>query len=168
MFRVPFGIRRLAVLLTLALFSLPSTFAQETTAGLQGSVKDSSGALVANATVEITSPALIGSKKLQSDAAGGYRFAALPPGDYNITVTAAGFRTYRRIALPLSAGRLPTVDIILEVGTVAEVIEVSGTAENIDVTQSKVAVTVSQQVINNLPKGRSRRPLRTDAGRPLR
>ena len=48
----------------IALMVSPSVFAQETTAGLQGTVKDPSGASVANATVEVTGSSLIGTKKV--------------------------------------------------------------------------------------------------------
>jgi hypothetical protein len=139
----------------IVLLLLPGAFAQETTAGVQGVVKDSSGAVIAKATVEIASPAMIGTRKVQTDGAGNYRFAALPPGAYTMTVTATGFRTYRAAGIDLSAGRLPNIDVTLEVGTVAETIEVSEVATTIDTTQSKVAVTVQQQVLQNIPKGRS-------------
>src|SRR5690349_4299439 len=102
--------------------SLP---AQETTAGVQGTVKDSSGGRVANATVEVTSPNLLGERKVQTDSAGAYRFSALPPGDYALTVTAKGFAQFRQPALKLDVGRLPTIDITLQVGAVNQVVEVS-------------------------------------------
>src|SRR5881628_2940534 len=60
-------------------------FAQETTTGFQGTVKDSTGGVIANATAEVSGPALIGSRKVQTDATGIYRFAALPPGVYTLT-----------------------------------------------------------------------------------
>src|SRR6266436_9818215 len=78
----------LAMLVPLAIF------AQETTAGIQGTVKDPSGAILNKATVEVTSPALIGTKKSDTDQ-GYYRFVNLPPGSYTLTVTAPGFRTYK-------------------------------------------------------------------------
>ncbi len=137
------------------LLLLPMSFAQETTAGIQGMVKDPSGAVVGNATVEVTSPALIGSKKVQTDSAGAYRVTGLPPGTYTLTVTAPNFRSYKQTGIELSAGRLPSIDVQLQVGTVAETIEVSGAAPIVDVTQSKVAVTVSEDVLQNIPKGRS-------------
>ena len=56
-------------------------FAQETTGGLQGTVKDATGAVVANAHVEVTAANLVGSKISNTDSAGYYRFANLPPGD---------------------------------------------------------------------------------------
>ncbi|MBZ5723847.1 MAG: TonB-dependent receptor [Acidobacteriia bacterium] len=150
----PKGILSLAVLI--ALLVLPCAFAQETTAGFQGVVKDPSGASVANATVEVSGPALIGTRKQQTDDAGNYRFAALAPGEYTLTVSAAGFRTYKQSGIDLSVGRLPSIDVHLEVGVVAETVEVSGTAPMVDTTQSKVAITVTHEVLSNIPNaGRS-------------
>lgn len=144
----------LLVAVIMAILFVPA-FAQETTAGLQGTVKDPSGAVVTNATVEIAGSALIGSRKATTDAAGLYRFAALPPGTYNVTASAAGFRTIKLPNIELSVGRLPIIDIRLEVGAVAETVEVTGSATTVDVTQSKVAVNVTKEEIANLPKGRS-------------
>ena len=89
----------------MALMVSPSVFAQETTAGLQGVVRDPSGASVANATVELTGSSLIGTKKVQTDDLGTYRFAALPSGRYALTVTVPGFRTYKQVAIDLVVGR---------------------------------------------------------------
>ena len=125
-----------------ALFILPCAFSQETTAGVQGAIKDASGGAVAKANVEISGPALIGIRRVQSDDAGAYRFAALPPGEYTLTVTASGFRTARQANIDLTVGRFPVVDVKLQVGVVAETVEVSSEASMVDPTQSKVAVTV--------------------------
>src|SRR5437016_1591452 len=80
------------ILLT-ALLLLPCAFAQETTAGVQGIVKDATGGVLPNASVEVTGPALIGTRKVQTDDGGNYRIAALPPGAYTMTISAKGFRT---------------------------------------------------------------------------
>ena len=149
--------RALAVVLCclLALTLLPSMFAQEVTAGIQGVVKDPSGAMVSKATVEVSGPALIGTRKGETDTGGAYFFSHLPPGDYTITVSAAGFRTYKQSGLTLTTGSMPTVDIQLQVGTVSETVEVTGAAPLVDVTQSKVSVTVERDQLNALPQGRS-------------
>ena len=144
----------LLVLVVVAV-SIPATFAQETTTGVQGYVRDQTGAVFSNAKVEISSPSLIGTRKAETDSTGFYRFVTLPPGDYTLTVTAPGFRPSRRANLALEVGRLPNVDIQLEVGTASEVIEVSGAAPIVDLTQSKVAVTVDHDQIDNMPKGPS-------------
>jgi hypothetical protein len=93
-----------------------SGIAQETTAGLQGTVKDPSGAVVTNAQVVITASTLVGDKQTKTDGSGYYRFANLPPGTYNITVTAKGFATSKREGLILEVGHLPSVDFSLAVG----------------------------------------------------
>src|ERR1700680_5345317 len=95
--------------LAAALCLLASTqmFAQETTGALQGTVKDPSGAVVANAQVVATSNTLVGNKTTNTDASGYYRFANLPPGSYVITVTAKGFRTSKREGLILEVCPLP-------------------------------------------------------------
>jgi hypothetical protein len=144
----------LALALIAVLIGVPAS-AQETTAGIQGTVRDATGGSVAGATVEVASPNLIGTRKVETDEAGSYRIAALPPGTYTMTVTAKGFRTSRQGGIDLTVGRMPSLDVKLEVGAVAETVEVTGEAPLVDLTQSKVAVTVQHEVIDNLPKGRS-------------
>ena len=144
----------LLVLLAVAIL-VPSALAQETTGGIKGYVKDTSGGAVPKAEVELTSSALITPKKAVADNAGYFYFSLLPPGTYTVTVTATHFRTYKQTEIPLSVGALPTLDITLEIGTMSEIVEVTGKAPNIDVTTSKVAVAITESDIENLPRGRS-------------
>ncbi len=155
MYRTQVGKRLLLPAVLIALLLLPSAFAQETTAGFHGTIKDPSGAVITNANVEISSPAMIGTRATVTGATGQYRFAALPPGEYTMTVTATGFRTYKQTAINLAAGRLPLIDVQLQVGVVAETVEVTSEAVMLDSTQSKVAVTVPQYLLQIIPKGRS-------------
>src|ERR1700675_3976794 len=140
-----------------ALFIITSSlvFAQETTAGLQGTIKDTTGAVVGGAHVEVTAANLVGNKAQDTDTAGYYRFANLPPGDYTITVTGKGFKTAKRGGVVLEVGHLPSVDITLEVGAAAEVVEVSGAAPVIDVTTETTQTNITQDVVDNVPHGRS-------------
>lgn len=86
-----FGV--VAVCLFSILFLVSSLFAQETTGGLQGTVKDPSGAVVSNAAIELTGTSLVGKKTLTTDSSGYYRFANLPPSTYTITVKASRLRS---------------------------------------------------------------------------
>ena len=147
--------RQLIAVLALVVCLAGIGLAQETTAGFVGTVKDPSGAVIANAAIEVSGPALIGTRRVQTDSVGNYRFAALPPGQYTMTVSSPGFRNYRQTGIDLRVGRLPSIDVQLEVGAVAETVEVSGTPTMVDLTQSKVAVTVPSQVMDIIPKGRS-------------
>lgn len=130
-------------------------FAQETTGGLQGTVKDATGAVVGGAHVVIRSPALIGDKALDSETTGYYRFANLPPGVYSIEVTAKGFKSVKREGLLIEIGHLPSVDITLEVGATSEVVEVSGAAPVIDTTTTTNSTNLTTDVLQNAPKGYS-------------
>ncbi len=145
--------------------TVPSASAQqsETTGGLQGYVKDKSGGAIVKAEVELTSPALLGKKTAETDGAGFFHFALLPPGEYTTTITMQSFRTYKRTGIRLEVGKLPTLEIVMEVGAVSEVIEVKADTVVVDTTTSKVAVTITQDVIQNIPKGRSYQSLITMA-----
>jgi hypothetical protein len=130
-------------------------FAQETTGGLQGTVKDATGAVVGGAKVEVTAPTLVGSKSQNTDSAGYYRFANLPPGTYTISVVAKGFKTVKREGLVLEVGHLPTVDLQVEIGAAAEVVEVTGAPPLIDVTTTMTQTNITQDVVQEVPHGRS-------------
>jgi len=154
--RLSTGIRRLLPVLIqtfVLLLFVGSVFAQETTGGLQGTVKDPSGAVVPNAQVVATSNILVGNKTTNTDSNGYYRFANLPPGSYVLTVTAKGFRTSKREGLIIEVGHLPTVDLTLEVGGTETVVEVSGATPAIDVTQNTTQTNITEDVVQMSPMG---------------
>jgi Carboxypeptidase regulatory-like domain len=129
--------------------------AQETTGGFAGTVKDSTGAVVRDAHVEVTGAALEGNKSLNTDSTGTYHFANLPPGVYTIMVTAKGFKVTKREGLNLEVGHLPTVDLTLEIGAAAEIVEVSGQAPVIDVTTNTNQTNLTSEALQEQPHGYS-------------
>src|SRR5438046_8545509 len=92
---------------------VPAAYSQETTGGIKGYVKDKSAATVAKAEVELSGSALLASRKGLTDTSGYFYFQLLPPGDYTLTVSSAGFRTYKQTGIPLETGKLPTLEIVL-------------------------------------------------------
>jgi Carboxypeptidase regulatory-like domain len=145
----------LAKVCALVLFFVAGAVAQETTGGLQGTVKDPSGAVVPNAKVTVTGSALVGSKEANTDNAGYYRFANLPPGTYVITVTTSGFRTMKREGLILEVGHLPSIDFTLEIGTTASVVEVTTAPPVVDTTTNTTVNNVTEDLIKLVPHGES-------------
>jgi hypothetical protein len=143
----------------LSLFSvlllISAVFAQETTGGLQGTVKDPSGAVVAKASVTVTGTTLVGSKALETDSSGYYRFANLPPGVYTLTVTAQGFTELKREGINIEVGHLPTLDLTLSVGAAGTVVEVTGAAPVIDVTTNTNQTNLDTATLNDTPHGYS-------------
>ena len=148
------GKKLLYALTCMLVFSF-TAFGQETTGGIQGTVKDTSGAVIRNANVEVTGATLAGDKRVTTDSAGYYHFTNLPPGEYKVVVTAPGFTRYERTGILLETGHLPVVDASLKVGGNAETVEVTSDAALIDLTQSKVQTNITDDVLANVPKGRS-------------
>lgn len=150
------SMRLFALLATAALvFSSVFLFAQETTGGLQGTIKDPTGAVVGNAHIVLTGTTMGGEKTLDTDASGYFRFANLPPGTYSLSVTAQGFKKIKRDGLNVEVGHLPTLDLTLEVGTSAEVVEVTGQAPVIDVTTNTNQTNLTSQTLSDTPHGYS-------------
>src|SRR6059036_2345587 len=132
-----------------------SASAQETTGGIRGTVKDPQGAVIPGATVEVSSPALIGKKSATTDSGGFFHFEQLPPGIYSISVNATGFAPQTKGNLELRVGALPTVNLTMQIGGITQEVNVSAEAAVIDITQSKVETNVTEEVLMNIPKLRS-------------
>jgi len=143
------------LVLALLVFFAPTILAQETTGGIQGTVKDPSGAVISSAQVVVTGTNLVGSKQVQTDSRGYYRFANVPPGTYTLTVKAQGFETLKRDGLILEVGHLPTVDLELKVGEVRTVVEVSTEGPLIDTTSNTTLTNIPVDVLQDVPHGTS-------------
>src|SRR5262245_10620017 len=141
---------RMFLSLVLCLIVCRALSAQETTGGLQGTIHDPSGAVVPAAKIEVTAKSLIGSKSVETDENGYYRFANLPPDTYTISVTAKGFATAKR-EVAIDVGRLPSIDITLQLGQSDTIIEVTTVAPQIDVTTNVTTTNVTDDIIAAIP-----------------
>ena len=143
----------IALLCFVVFLAISIGLAQETTGGLQGTIKDPTGAVVAKAQVELTGSSLVGSKKLDTDESGSYRFANLPPGTYSMRVTAPGFTLLKRDGINIAVGRIPTLDLQLQVGSTGTVVEVTGEAPLIDTTASRTVTNITPDIVAEVPHG---------------
>src|SRR5215203_2659877 len=110
-------------LLLLVLFPL-SAFAQTTISTIEGTIRDAQGSVVAGAQVVVKSAALGIERTATSDASGFYRVTALPPGNYSMSVSHAGFETRTLDLIELTVNRTLSLDIPLEVGAVAGQVDI--------------------------------------------
>ncbi|HJX92858.1 MAG TPA: TonB-dependent receptor [Pyrinomonadaceae bacterium] len=125
---------------------------QSAAADLQGTVKDSTGAVVPNATITARNPGTNISRTGMSNEEGFYRIVNLPPGDYEITVEASNFKKAVLTRVNLTVGQTATVDVALEPGQISESVTISdATSEIVETSKTAVATTIDQQRINNLP-----------------
>src|SRR5579862_6476815 len=85
---------------------------------IAGTVHDTTGAVLPGVTVEASSPALIEkTRTVVTDAQGNYKIVDLRPGTYTVTITLAGFTTFKREGIELSAGFTANVSADLKVGS---------------------------------------------------
>src|SRR6516165_2966816 len=89
------GPRLLIWLVTILFLVYPlAVRAQQLTATLTGTVTDSSGAVIPNATVTVTLTTTNAVRTVQSDASGSYVVTSLPAGTYTVSVASSGFETW--------------------------------------------------------------------------
>ena len=120
---------------------------------ITGKVTDASGAVLPGVDVTLTSPAVMGARSTVADGEGGYRFGLLPPGVYAVKFALQGFGTVVREGVQISAGFTSTLNVAMNVGSVAETITVVGASPLIDVTNAVVATTFTEELTAVLPTG---------------
>jgi len=104
-----------------------STFAQQTLGSINGTVTDSSGASVANASVTILNDQTSATRSVTSNSTGAYTFKDLAVGTYSFTVSATGFNTEKIASIQVQADRTVTLNIPLKPGAATETVEVTET-----------------------------------------
>lgn len=126
--------------------------AQETTGSIKGTIKDSSGAVIAGATVQVSGNAY--SKTATTDQEGFFQLLQVPPGRYTVTVTAANFGTTKQEQLEVTLGRATVTDLALKPAQVSEQVVVTGNdALVIDPTNNKIQTSLTEKQIDLTPKG---------------
>jgi hypothetical protein len=123
---------------------------------IAGVVKDNSGAILPNVTVEASSPVLIEkSRTAVSDGSGQYRVEQLRPGTYTVTFTLSGFSTFRQDGIEISEGFTAPINATLNVGAVKDTITVEAQAPVIDVQDVSEHRTLLNQELDALPTAQS-------------
>jgi hypothetical protein len=123
---------------------------------LSGQVRDSSGALIADATVTLTNPNTGVSLKTATNNAGSYYFASIPIGTYELEFVASGFRTYRRSTIAINVTSIVRVDAALEVGQNQETVTVEGASTALDIASTQMGEVLIHSTVDSLPlNGRS-------------
>ena len=141
----------MCISLASALFCLPSFGQATASASLQGTVMDSSKAVIVKAQVTLTSKDTGLVRSTVSNDSGSYRFDLLPAGNYTLKVSMAGFKTVTVSATELVVGQTTTQNVTLEPGSVEQTVTVTEQAPLIDTTKTNVGMEVTQQTIQNMP-----------------
>ncbi|HEY0796076.1 MAG TPA: TonB-dependent receptor [Acidisarcina sp.] len=127
------------------------SYAQTDTGTLNGTVSDSSGAMVPGATVTATNQDTNVDRTVTTNDAGSYSIPSLTPGNYSVTVAKSGFGNYRESGLNLQVAQIATVNVILKVGAESQTVQVSAAATAIDTTDTSLGTVISEQQVTDLP-----------------
>ncbi len=117
-----------------------------------GTVMDKSGAVVANATVELREIGTNTPRTVKTNDSGQYTIPNVPPGDYKLSVSAPNFRQAVIPNLRVAVGRSTNANVTLEVGQVTQIVEVkAGTATELQTLNATVGNVIGQNALQNLP-----------------
>jgi hypothetical protein len=126
------------------------------TSAIKGQVVDPQGAIVAGATLTLTSSELAGRRASVSDGMGSYIFLGLPPGAYQLEAARPGFHTFTRSGIILRAGLTLILDVRLTLGGITQAVDVAARGGGkdipiIDISNPEQKFNVSGEFINRLP-----------------
>ena len=138
------------VLVLLAGLTVLSLSAQSERGTIQGTVKDSSGAVIVGAKVTVTNPATNIKVSTISNDAGDYVAASLPPGLYTVRVEKEGFRAAVVSGIALNASATIRADASLEVGSVSQAVEVTANALQLHTEDAKSGVTINGEMVDKV------------------
>lgn len=144
-------LKRLAFTACLSMLVASSAFAQVESGDLVGTITDASGAAVPDTTVEAVNVATSIRTVVQGSSSGLYRVSNLPPGDYRVTATAAGFAPTSLNDVRVDVNKVATVNLTLQVGQVATSVEVKESAVTIDTTTATIQNTFDDRASRDLP-----------------
>jgi hypothetical protein len=127
------------------------TVAQTSSSSLQGTVTDPSGSAISGASVMLSSNDSKLERTMVTGTQGEYRFLALSPGTYTLTVTAKGFSRYEQTDLQLLVNTPATENVQLKVGSVTESVTVTSEAPALNMVDASIGNSFDQTQVRQIP-----------------
>jgi hypothetical protein len=122
-------------------------------AAIQGTVADQTGGVVSGATVTLTNNETGRSQTVTTSDDGFYRFSALAPGLYNLTVEQANFKKQVIENLSVAAENVQGVDVVLTTGGISETVTVTDeTSAALETENANVQKSITTEEIRKLPQ----------------
>jgi hypothetical protein len=135
------------------------------TANIQGTVTDSTGAVVASASVVLTDESTQVKRSTVSDSSGVYLFPDVPISTYDLRVAATGFKTYEQKGIVLEVGSSISINATLSVGSKEQTIEVQAEALALQTEDATFKQTIDHDAVTEMPlNGRQMTALITASG----
>jgi hypothetical protein len=147
-----FSTRKLClVVLVLSLLPVTAALGQTSRGSIAGTVADSSGAVVPDATVKIEQNETGLARSIVTTSAGVFEFAALPAGFYTVTVSHTGFQTQKIDNVEVQVARTTSLPVTLSVAQQAQTVEVTAATATIETNESALNAVVPARPLQDLP-----------------
>src|SRR5262249_39632901 len=144
--------RSLRLTLGSILVVLAATFALAQTGSIQGTVTDTAGAVVQGAEITVKNLGSNAVRSVTSSGTGAYSVPSLPPGEYDVSVKMASFKTFHAANVQVTVGDTLPLNIQLEPGAVTEEVQVrADQIPDVDLETSQVSNLVDSREIKDLP-----------------
>jgi Carboxypeptidase regulatory-like domain len=139
------------ILVGIVLLAGAPLLAQQITGSIRGTAVDSTGAVVAGATVTVRQVETGLTRTAPTDRSGDYLLLELPVGHYSLEVTAKGFQKYLQEGITLNVNETATVSVHLVVGAETQQVQVRADADLVQTTVSSLGEVVEEREILDLP-----------------
>jgi Carboxypeptidase regulatory-like domain/TonB dependent receptor-like, beta-barrel len=127
-----------------------SVSAQVATASINGTVRDTSGAVIPGAEVVLSNVATNVEQTTMTNGSGTYVVLNIPPGDYSLRVSKQGFTSAKQ-NITLVVNQSTSYDFTLSVGATRQAVTVKGSAVALQTSTAGLGVAVVSQQVNDLP-----------------
>ena len=143
--------RRVLALSFAALFLSSTAFAQVDTGIVQGTVRDSTGAVVPGASVTLINVDMGVSFETKTNGVGNYQFASIRIGRYTVVAEAPGFAPATREGVTLNIQQRYVADFSLTPSSVAETVNVTAEAVQLQTQEASLGASIQAKTIDDLP-----------------
>jgi len=145
-------IRGFVVVIMSALILVPMLAAQVSAGtGVQGVVRDPSGATIPGAVVTLKDLGTGAVKTAQTSADGHFTFPDLQAATYSLSVSKTGFQPANYATVAVDTGRVTDLQVRLQLGTSTQAVEVTGTPAELQTSTTAISTTVDNKAIADLP-----------------
>jgi hypothetical protein len=138
-------------LLALSCINLTLQAQLSTRATINGTVTDSTGAAVPDATVTVTDDATRLETVSHTNGSGSYLVPNLTPATYSVTIAKTGFKTYTVTGIELHPTETSTVNGALAIGTTTETVTVAANSTDVETSSPELSSYISASQVSSLP-----------------